>query len=49
MNSHGIEISIAGCVEELVCAPNRLPFLFLFFFFFIMRSLLLGTRSFVQR
>jgi len=46
INSHGDEISIAGCVEEMVCDPNPMPFFF--FFFFIMRSLFLGTRSFVQ-
>jgi len=39
MNSHGIEISIAGCVEEMVCGPNPTPFfLFLFFFFFFFFS-----------
>jgi len=46
MNSHGVEISIAGCVGEMVRDPNLLPF---FFLFFIMRLLFLGTRSFVQR
>jgi len=38
MNSHGVEISIAGCVEEMVRDPNPMPFsfsLFLFFFFYI--------------
>jgi len=25
MNSHGIEISIAGCVEEIVRGPNPSP------------------------
>jgi len=50
MNSHGVEISIAGCVDEMVRDPNPMSFFFfLFFFFFIMRSLFLGTRSFVQR
>jgi len=50
MNSHGIEISIAECVREMVRDPNPMPFFFPFFFFlFIMRSLFLGTRSFVQR
>jgi len=42
MNSHGVEISIAGCVREMVRDPNRMPFFsfFSFFFFsFIMRSL----------
>jgi len=47
MNSHGVEISIAGCVEEMVCDPNPIPFFFFFSFFFILRSLFLGTRSFV--
>ena len=47
MNSHGVEISIAGCVREMVRVPNPMPFLF--FFVFFIRSLFLGTRSFVQR
>jgi len=25
MNSHGVEISIAGCAKEMVCAPNLMP------------------------
>jgi len=33
MNSHGVEISIAGCVEEMVRAPNPMLFFFPFFFF----------------
>ena len=53
MKSHGVEISIAGCVEKMVRDPNPMPFSFFFFFFsfsfFIMRSLLLDTRSFVER
>jgi len=53
MNSHGVEISIAGCVREMVCGPNVTLFYFFIFLFvfyiFIMRSLFLGTRSFVQR
>jgi len=37
MKSHGVEISIAGCVEEMVRDPNPMPFcFFLCFFFFIM-------------
>jgi len=47
MNSHGVEMSIAGCVREMVRDPNLLSFFF--FFFFITGSLFLGTRSFVQR
>jgi len=37
MNSHGVEISIAGGVVEMVRAPNLVPFffIFLFFYFFI--------------
>jgi len=34
MNSHGVQISIAGCVREMVHALNTMPFFFLFFFFF---------------
>jgi len=32
MNSHGVEISIAGCVVGMVRDPNLVPFFFLFFF-----------------
>jgi len=46
INSHGVEISIAGCVAEMVRGTNLMSFFF--FFFFIMRSLFKGTRSFVQ-
>jgi len=52
MHSDGVEISIAGCVREMVLDPNTIPCFLLFFlfsFFFIMLSLFLGTRSFVQR
>jgi len=34
MNYYGVEISIAGCVEEMVRRPNPMPFFFLFLFFF---------------
>jgi len=34
MNSHGVEISIAGYVVEMVRDPNLMPF-FLFFLFFL--------------
>jgi len=33
MNSHGVEISIGRCVEEMVRDPTPIPFFFLFFFF----------------
>ena len=35
MNSHGVELSIAGGVEEIVRDPNPMPFFFLFFLFSI--------------
>ena len=35
MNSHGVEISIAGCVREMVRDPNPMSFFF-FFLFFVM-------------
>ena len=40
MKSHAVEISIAGCLEEMVRDPNLLPFFsffssFFFFFFFV--------------
>jgi len=34
INSHGVEISITGCVEEMVRDPNPLPFFFILFFYF---------------
>jgi len=52
MNSHGIETSIVGCVEEIVRAQIPEPFFSSFYlslFFFIMCSLFLGTRGFMQR
>ena len=48
MKSHGLEISIAGCVREIVRDRGSMSF-FSFFFSCIIRSLFLGTRSFVQR
>jgi len=33
MNSHGVEISIAGCVVEMVRYPNLMSFFFFFFLF----------------
>jgi len=32
MNTHGVEFSIAGGVEEIVRDPNLLPSFFFFFF-----------------
>ena len=49
MTSHGVEISIAGGVGEKVRAQPLGDSFFFSFFFYIMRSLFLGTRSFVQR
>ena len=37
MNSHGVEISIAGGVRKMVLGPTPMPFFF-FFFSYIMRS-----------
>ena len=50
MNSHGVQISIAGCVGEMVRDPNLLSF-FSFFFFFIMCFVLTtyGNKDYVQR
>jgi len=45
MISHGVEISIAGWVGEIVRDTNPAPFFI--FFIFIMCLLFLGTRSFV--
>jgi len=45
-NSHSVEISIAGCVEDMVRDPNPMPFFFSSFFFFIFNVFfLLGTKS----
>ena len=45
-NSHGIEISIAGGVQEMVRDPNPKPLFFIFSFFFILDLFrLLGTKS----
>jgi len=44
MNSHGVEISIAGGVAEMVCDPNPMPlvlFLVLFLFLFFYHILIL--------
>ena len=50
MKTHGVKISIAGGVGEMVRAQLLSVFFFLLFlFFYIMRSLFLSTRSFVQR
>jgi len=51
INSHGVEISIAGCVREMVRDPNLMPFFFFFFFFFLMWFVLknTGNKDYVQR
>jgi len=33
MNYHGVEISIAGCVEEMVRDPNPMSSFYFFYFF----------------
>jgi len=48
MNSHGVEISTARCVREMVRDPNPMPFFFSFLFFLSCVHCFLGTRSFVQ-
>jgi len=50
MNSHGVEISIARCVEEMVRDPNPMPFFSFFFFFCFFLHVLcfirhLGTKT----
>ena len=41
INYHGFEISIAGCVREMVRDPNLMPFFsFLFFFSFFLSCVL---------
>ena len=34
INSHGVEISIAGDVEEMVCDPYHMPFFYFFLLVF---------------
>jgi len=34
MNTHGVEFSIAGGVEEIVRDPNSMPFFFFFLFLY---------------
>jgi len=34
MKTHGVEFSIAGGVEEIVCDPTPLTFFFFFLFFY---------------
>jgi len=38
MNSQGVEISIAGCVAEMVRDPNPMPFFW--FFLFVILSII---------
>jgi len=49
ITSHGVEISMAGCVEEMVHVPN--PKFFYFFYFLFMCVVYLSTRykHYIQR
>ena len=49
MNSHGVEISIAGGVGEMVREPKLLPVFFSFFFFYQVLCLLSRYKDLVQR
>jgi len=54
MKSHRVEISIAGCVGEMVRDPNPMSFFsfFLFFFFFVSCALFYSSsryKDYVQR
>jgi len=52
MNSHGVEVSIAGGVEEIVCVPNPMPFFSFFSFFFFSCALFYSSsryKDYVQR
>jgi len=50
MNSHGVEISIAGCVEEMVRDPNPIPFFLSFFFLSCaLYYSTTGNKDYVQR
>jgi len=51
INSYGVEISIAGCIKEMVREhPNPRPFCFIFSLFFIMCLVLTtyGDKDYVQ-
>ena len=50
MNPHGVEISIAGCVEEMVRNPNLIPFFLVFFFLSCaLNDSSTGNKDYVQR
>jgi len=52
MNSHAVEISIAGSVEEMVRDPNPKSFFFLLLFLFLSCALYdstTGNKDYVQR
>jgi len=49
MNSHGVEISIAGCVEEMVRDSNPLSFFFFFFLSCALYYSTTGNKDYVQR
>jgi len=51
MMSRGVEISIAGCGAEMVCALSLGPFFSasFFLFFVILHYFFLGTKSLRQR
>jgi len=43
MNTHGVDFSIAGCVEEIICDPNPMPFSLLFFSLFFFHVFIVFT------
>jgi len=49
MNSHGVEISIARCVEEMVRDPNPMPFFFFPFFSCALYYSTTGNKDYVHR
>ena len=52
MNSHGVEISIAGFVREMVRTQIPCPFFFFFLFFFVSCALFYSSsryKDYVQR
>ena len=52
INSQGIQISIAGCVGEIVRDPNLMPFFFFCFSFFVFIWFVLttyGDKDYLQR
>jgi len=49
INSHGVELSIAGCLKEMVCDPNPMPFVYFYFYFVCFVLSTTGKKDRVER